>query len=88
MVEEMSGQPSDYEKEARLLPAFKSYGVFSLNIITSSIQKHEHQPQIFWQMWSNVKFCIDFIYNKQVQKCSKTGKSETFLYRYDGFIDT
>ncbi|CAM4627359.1 unnamed protein product [Leuciscus chuanchicus] len=25
MVEEMSGQPSNYEKEARLLLAFKSY---------------------------------------------------------------
>lgn len=37
MVQEMSGQPSDYEKETRLLLAFKSYGVFSLYRITSSI---------------------------------------------------
>lgn len=73
MVEEMSGQPNDYEKEARLLLAFKSYGVFSLYRITPIIQKHEHQPQLFWQMWSNVNFMRDFR-----QKCSKTGNQMLF----------
>lgn len=51
MVEEMSGRASDYEKEARLLLAFRSYGGFSLCRIMSSIEELENMTQIFWQMW-------------------------------------
>lgn len=46
MVEEMSGRASDYEKEARLLLAFRSYGGFSLCRIMSSIEELENMTNI------------------------------------------